>query len=61
MYHFNYVHCGVETPPMPKRIMNKAFAVSNDCGVKIYYQYTDRIHLNYDNVDEIVKSYKQNI
>ena len=25
--------------------MNKVFDVSNDCGVKIYYQDTDSIHL----------------
>ena len=61
MYHFNYVHCGVETLSMSKRIMDKVFDVSNDCGVKIYYQYTDSIHLNYDDVDKIVKRiYKQN-
>ena len=54
MPHFNDVHCGVEIPPMSKRIMNKVFDVSNDCGVKIYYQDTDPIHLNYDDVAKTV-------
>ena len=40
---------------MSKRIMNNVFDVSNDCGVKIYYQGTCSIHLNYDIVDEIIK------
>ena len=37
--------------------MNKDFGVSNDCGVKVYYQDTDSIHLNYDDVEKIVKTY----
>ena len=61
MYHLKYVHCAVEILPMSKRIMNKVFGVSNDCGVKMYYQDTDSIHLNYDDVDDIVKRFKQTI
>ena len=59
MPRFNYVHCGVWILSMSKRIMNKVFDVSNDGGVKIYYQDTDSIHLNYDDVDEHVEKYKQ--
>ena len=44
---------------MSKRIMNKVFDVSNDCGVKTYYQDTDSTHLNYDDVDKHVQIYKQ--
>ena len=44
---------------MSKRIMNKVFDVSNDCGVNTYYQDADSIHLKYDDVDKIVnKKYK---
>ena len=39
--------------------MNKVFDASTRCGVKIYYQDTDSIHLNYDDVDKIVKKYKE--
>uniref|UniRef100_UPI004049851A hypothetical protein n=1 Tax=Flavobacterium sp. TaxID=239 RepID=UPI004049851A len=53
--HYNYVHCGVEILSMSKRIMNLVFDCSNDCNVKIYYQDTDSIHLNYDDVDKVVK------
>ena len=53
MSRFNCVHCGIEIVSMSKRIVNKVFDVSYDCGVKIYYQDTDSIHLKYDDVDKI--------
>ena len=59
MEHFNYVQCGVEILSMSKRIMNKVFDASNDCGVKIYYQDTDSIHINYDDVNKVVDRYKE--
>ena len=59
MFHVHYVHCGVENISRSKRIMNKVFDVSYDCGVKICYQDTDSIHLDYDDVDKCVKTYKQ--
>ena len=59
MSHFNYVHCGVEILSVSKRIMIRVFDASYDCGVKIYYQDTDSIQLNYDDVDTNVKRYKQ--
>ncbi len=31
-----------------KKIMNRVFGCANDCGVNIYYQDTDSIHLNYE-------------
>ena len=55
--HFNYVHCGVEILNMSKRIMNKVFSCADDCDIKIYYQGTDSIHLNYDDVDKVVERY----
>ena len=59
MPHYNNVYAGVEILSMPKQIMNKVFEVSNDCGVKMYYQDTGSIHLNYDDVDKIVNRYKE--
>ena len=59
MSHFNYVHCGVEILSMSKRIMNKVFSCADDVNVKIYYQDTDSIHLNYDDVPKIVERYQQ--
>ena len=57
MSHFNYVHCGVDILSMSKRIMNKVFDVSNDCGVNIFYQDKHSTHLNYDDVDKTVEKY----
>ena len=59
MSQYNYVHAGVETLSMSKRIMNKVFEVSNNCGVKVYHQDTDSIHLNYEDVDKIVNHYRE--
>ena len=56
--HFNYVHCGVEISNMSKRIMNKVFSCADDLNIKMYYQDTDSIHLNYGDVDKLVERYK---
>ena len=61
MSHFDYVHCGVEIISMSKRSMNKVFDVYYDCGVKIHFQDTDPIHLNYDDVDTVVERISPNI
>ena len=39
--------------------MNKVFSCADDCGVKARYQGTDSIHFNYDDVDKVVKRYKE--
>ena len=57
--HYKYVNCGAEMLSMSKRIMYKVFSCADDCGVKFYYQDTDSIHLNYDDVDKVVKGYKE--
>ena len=54
---YDYVHCGVEMFSMSKNIMNYVFDCANDCNVKIYYQDTDSIQLNYDDVDKQMVKY----
>ena len=39
--------------------MNKVFSCAYDINIKIYYQDTDSIHMNYDDVPKIVDRYKQ--
>ena len=39
--------------------MNKVFRCADDCDIQIYYQGTDSIHLNYGDVDTVVKRYKE--
>ena len=41
--------------------MNKVFDVSNDCGVKTYHQDADSIHLNYADVDKLLKNINKSI
>ena len=38
--------------------MNKVFSCADDCDIQVYYQDTDSIHLNYDDVPKIVDRYK---
>ena len=37
--------------------MNGVFGCASDCGVNIYYQDTDVIHLSYGDVDKHVNRY----
>ena len=39
--------------------MNKVFSCADDCGIKMYYQDTDSIHLNYEDVGKIENGYKE--
>ena len=41
--------------------MNKVFSCADDCDIKIYYQDTDSIHLNYEDVGKIENIYKANM
>ena len=54
MSHFNYCLCGVEIVSVSKRIMNKVFSCADDHSIKIYYQDTDSIYLNYNDAAEVV-------
>ena len=41
--------------------MNKVFGCADDCDIKISYQDTDSIHLNYNDVDKTGNRYKENM
>ena len=56
--HYNCVLCEVEILSMSKHMMNCVFDCANECNVIIYYQDTDPIHLNYDDVDKLGERYK---
>ena len=58
MEHFNYAPCGTEILSMSKRLMNEVFSCADDLGLKIYYQDTDSIHMNYDDVAKIAARFK---
>ena len=38
--------------------MNKVFSCADDCDIQVFYQDTDSIHLNYDDVPKLVDRYK---
>ena len=44
---------------MSKRIMNKIFGCADGCDIKTYYQATDSLHLNCEDVDKIENRYKE--
>mgnify|MGYP003132802193 CR=1 FL=1 len=48
--HFNNAAVGVEILSMSKRIMNEVICLAEDEQLKIYYQDTDSIHIDYDEV-----------
>jgi len=56
--HFNSVHLGVEVLSMSKRIMNEVICLAEDLGLTIYYQDTDSIHINDEDIEILVKEYK---
>ena len=56
--HYNYVQCGVEILSMSKRIMNEVMCLAEDLDLKIYYQDTDSMHINYEEVDTLAAEFK---
>jgi len=58
MEHYNNVICGVEVLEMSKRIMNEVMYLAEDMDIPIYYQDTDSMHLDEENIDKLAKMYK---
>ena len=59
MSHYNYCHCGVEMLSMSKRIMNEVMCSAEDLDLKVFYQDTDSMHINYDGVEILTKEFKR--
>ena len=57
--HFNYVHCGVEILSTSKRIMNEVMTLAEDLGLSIWYQDTDSMHINYEEVELLAMGFKK--
>jgi len=55
--HYNNAAVGVEILSMSKRIMNEVICLAEDENLKIYYQDTDSIHIGYDDVAILKKSF----
>ena len=57
--HFNNCVVGVEILSMSKRIMNEVMVLAEDNNLKAYYQDTDSIHMDYDEVAVLYKKFKE--
>ena len=55
--HFNNCACGVEVLSMSKRIMNEVMCLAEDNNLNMYYQDTDSIHINTDDVSILADAY----
>jgi hypothetical protein len=56
--HYNSCHIGVEILSMSKRIMNEVMCLAEDNDIFMYYQDTDSIHLNYEDVAKLETLFK---
>ena len=57
--HYDYVNCGEETLSTSKRIMNQVLALAEDEGLNIWYQDTDSMHINYEEVEILEAAFKK--
>ena len=57
--HFNYVHCGVNILSMSKRIMNEVICTAEDNKLDIFYQDTDSIHIDYNQIKMLEEKFKE--
>ena len=55
--HFNNAQCGVEVLSMSKRIMNEVICLAEDLGLNIYYQDTDSLHIDSDQIKTLSQEY----
>ena len=58
--HFNNAHIGVEILSITKRIMNEVMVLADNLGIKIYYQDTDSMHVDCDNIPLLAEKFKEN-
>jgi hypothetical protein len=50
---------GVEILSMSKRIMNEVMCLAEDIGVNIYYQDTDSMHIDKDQIEDLSMCYRE--
>ena len=55
--HFTYNVAGTEVLSMSKRIMNEVMAVADDNNIDIYYQDTDSLHINFEDLEKLKTLY----
>ena len=55
---YNRGHIGCAILSISKRIMNEVFDVANTIKAPIYYQDTDSLHMNYDDVSRLEDAFR---
>ena len=55
--HFNMSHIGCQILSMSKRIMNELMCLAEDNNIILYYQDTDSIHIEDDDIKNLEKIY----
>ena len=56
--HFNFSLLGIQVLSMSKRIMNEVMCLAFDLGCHIYYQDTDSMHIEVDDLPKLVEAFK---
>lgn len=56
---FNRAHCGIAILSMSKRIMNEVMGTANDENINIYYQDTDSMHMDDDQIQNLANKYNE--
>lgn len=63
--HYNIAHVGVEILSMSKRIMNEVMTIAEDNNLKIYYQDTDSMHIEQQDIkilqEQFNKTYEREL
>ena len=57
--HFNMAHIGTEILSFSKHIMNRVIATAEDNNLNLYYQDTDSIHIETDDLNKLVEIYNK--
>lgn len=57
--HFNYVHCGVQIVATSTRSMNEVVTLAEDEGFNLWYQDSDSVHTNYEEVHMLEQKIKE--
>ncbi len=56
--HFNFSLLGIQVLSMSKRIMNEVMCLAYDLGCHIYYQDTDSMHIEVDDLPRLVDEFR---
>ncbi|KAK8836459.1 hypothetical protein M9Y10_037718 [Tritrichomonas musculus] len=57
--HFNFSLLGIQVLSMSKRIMNEVMCLAYDLNCHIYYQDTDSMHIEVDDLPKLTKAFNE--